>query len=76
MFVEDNMSFEEEYHAIHIDALVIMACLQDEGIVLWGSFGCVLPEALQHCDQPLFHFGLQDLLYLHFAVGTFGNDCM
>ena len=34
------------------------------------------PKLYSIVTSLYFHFGLQDLLYLHFAVGTFGNDHM
>ena len=60
----------------HRNALVIMACLQDEGMSCGEVSDVCCPKLYSIVTSLYFHFGLQDLLYLHFAVGAFGNDHM
>ena len=80
MFVEDNMSFIKECHAVHI---VCLSCgvLSTRWSCLVGKLWMFFPIALQHYDCPRIHFGLQEsmekdmygrvlLSWLHFSDGV------
>ena len=76
MFIEDNMSFMEECHAIHRDALVIVSCPQDARISCGEVSDVSFPKLYSIVTALYFTLACKNLSYLHFAVGAFGNDHM